>query len=79
MKTTTAYDNYGKTGFHVACGGINRTRILEVILNNEDSVNIDFKARTNDMLQCTGFEYAQMGNRVDVINLIRTKLPSGKC
>ena len=51
----------------------NSTSIVDIMINNSESVNLDLTARDNDGK--TGFDWAQDLRKTDVINLIRTKMP----
>ena len=59
----------GLTGFYLACRG-GHTNVVELLLDKSESVNFDLTAR--DSRGYTGFEKA---TSVDIINLIKTKMP----
>ena len=60
---------FGHTGFHLACQGGN-TKVVELLLDKSESVNFDLTAK--DILGYTGFQKAM---NVNVINLIKSKMP----
>ena len=59
----------GVTGFYLACRN-GHTNVVELLLDKSESVNFDLTAR--DSRGYTGFEKAM---NVDIINLIKTKMP----
>ena len=62
----------GLTGFYLACRG-GHTNVVELLLDKSESVNFDLTAK--DTLGYTGFEKAEDLRNVDIINLIKTKMP----
>ena len=69
--------NEGMTVFHLACSGRqseNRTRIVEMVLEISESHKIDLTAI--EKLGQTGYQMAEYFKRTEVINLIKTKMPS---
>ena len=69
--------NHGMTVFHLACVGLpsdDRTRIVEIILQQSEYHRIDLTA-VDDIGQ-SGYQIAQFYNNTEVINLIKSKVPT---
>ena len=60
---------FGHTGFQFACEG-GHTKVVELLLDKSESVNFDLAAK--NIHGYTGFQRAK---NVDVINLIKSKMP----
>ena len=64
--------NGGWTAFNLACRD-GRIRIVDMMINNSESLNLDLVAR--DIIGRTGFQWALEMGFTDVVNLIRSKMP----
>ena len=70
--------NEGMTVFHLACSGSqseNRTRIVEMVLELSECHKIDLRAKEKDYGE-SGYQLAKYFKRTEVVNLIKTKMPS---
>ena len=59
-------------GFHLACLG-GHTKVVEMLIYKSESLKLDLKAK--DIQGYTGFQLAVLSGSVDVINLIKSKMP----
>ena len=51
-----------------------RTNIVDMMINNSESLKLDLTARDNDGK--TGFQLAQDEGKTEVVNLILSKMPN---
>ena len=66
----------GYTAFHYACG-LGSTEVAEMMIENAESSNLDFKIKTKGRYGFTAFQLAQVLGRDNSVDLIKRKLPSG--
>ena len=64
----------GNTGFHFACRN-GHARIVEMLIDKSEFLNLDLRAISH-VWGKTGFQLAVEKNRFDVIDVIKSKMPS---
>ena len=64
----------GNTGFHFACRN-GHARIVEMLIDQSEFLNLDLRAISH-VWGKTGFQLAVEKNRFDVIDVIKSKMPS---
>ena len=62
-----------KNGFHLACHA-GRTETVDIFIEKSKALNFDLAAKTKTGF--TGFQLAEKNRRVDVVDLIKLKIPS---
>ena len=66
-------DNHGMTAFILACYW-GREYIVEMLIENSHHFKIDLTAKDNSA--CSGYFWAKLKRREDVIDIIERKMPN---
>ena len=66
----TAKNNFGQTGFHLACGA-GHSKVVEVLVDRSESLNFDLTAK-NDFGH-TGFHLACAAGHIKVVEVLKDK------
>ena len=71
----TTKNNFGQTGFHLACG-VGHTKVVELLIDRSESLKFDLAAK--NVNGHTGFHLACAGGHTDVVEMLKDKSESLK-